>query len=544
MFSNIRGDLFGGITAGIVALPLALAFGVQSGLGATAGLYGAIALGVFAAIFGGTATQISGPTGPITVITSTLVASFIAVRGSVEEALPAIFLCFFLAGMIQVVLGLLKWGRFIEYIPYPVVSGFMTGIGVIIILLQIFPMLGHDTPKNTIEIITDIGVPLQNISWDTVFLSAVTIALAYLFPLLTKAVPATLAALLIGSLIPLFLPLDVALVGDIPSGLPTLQWSIFTGLDAEDFKLIALPALTIAALGAIDTLLTSVVADNLTRTKHNSNQELSGQGIGNMVAALIGGLPGAGATMRTVVNIGSGGKTKLSGVIHGLLLLGVLLGASKYASQIPLAVLAGILTTVGIGIVDRRGIKHIRKVQQSDAIIMIVVMLVTVFIDLLQAVAIGLIIASFLFMKRMSDLSQQRSSMASGELPDNSLKGTQLTITTENKGKYYIKYIDGPLFFGNSMYFQGLGKRIPPDAKALLIRMENVPYIDQSGLYALEEAFRDVESRKVEVFLCGLREQPEFMMRKINLIPNLIEERCLVASVEEFLEKLPERLKP
>lgn len=539
--THIKGDLFGGITAGIVALPLALAFGVQSGVGAEAGLYGAIALGIFAAIFGGTATQISGPTGPITVISSTLVASFIAVKGDLESALAAILLCFFLAGLIQVAMGALRLGQFIKYIPYPVVSGFMTGIGVIIILLQIFPMLGYDTPKQTLDIITGIAEPLRAINWDALLLALATIALVYLFPFITKAVPSTLAALLLGSLIPLVVTLDVKLIGDIPAGLPALRLDMFTGLDIEDLKLILIPSLTIAALGAIDTLLTSVVADNLTKTRHSPNQELVGQGIGNMVAALIGGIPGAGATMRTVVNVSAGGKTKLSGVVHGLLLLAVLLGASKYAAQIPLAVLAGILTTVGIGIVDRRGIRHFRKVQASDAIIMVVVMILTVFVDLLQAVALGLIIASFLFMKKMSDLSQMQTSSKGGGIGTNTDEA-EMTSAGGSKIRYVVKSIDGPLFFGNSNYFQDMSKRIPDGVDAVLLRMERVPYVDQSGIYALETALKEIEDRQIQVFLCGLQTQPDFMMRKIKLIPDTIDEACLVNSTEEFLTRLSKRM--
>ncbi len=542
-FSLSRGDIFGGVTAGIVALPLALAFGVQSGLGAAAGLYGAMALGIFAALFGGTNTQISGPTGPMTVVAATVIASLIAIKGDLATAMPAILLCFFLAGLMQIGMGLLGVGRYIRYIPYPVVSGFMTGIGVIIIILQIFPTLGHTSPGTIIDIVLNVGTPLQDINWHALLLAIIAIIAIYTFPKITKVVPSPLIALIIGSLIPLFIPMDVRIIGDIPTGLPKLHLGLFAAI--SDFPIIILSALTLAALGAIDSLLTSVVADNITRTQHRSNKELTGQGIGNMVAAIIGGIPGAGATMRTMVNIRAGGKTKLSGIIHGLVLLFVLLGLGTLASQIPLAVLSGILITVGIGIIDTRGIKHIRKVTTTDAVVMVIVLLLTVFVDLLQAVAAGLVISSILFMKRMGDLSEQQSESTI----DNNGKDYEALHdeygTPENiRHLVSIKRIIGPLFFGNNEYFQKLSRLMPPERKVLLIDMTEVPYIDQSGLYTLEEIILFLERQHIEVFLLGLQKQPRAMMSNILLIPKLVDESfifqdrdtCLKA-IQQFLLK-------
>ncbi|MBK9257236.1 MAG: SulP family inorganic anion transporter [Saprospiraceae bacterium] len=520
--SAVKGDIFGGITAGIVALPLALAFGVQSGLGAEAGLYGAIGIGIIASIFGGTSTQISGPTGPMTVVSAALVASLIALKGNVETALPLIMLCFIMAGIFQILMGIIKVGQYIKYIPYPVVSGFMTGIGVIIILLQIFPSMGHKSPGTIAEIVSDIDFPFQNIKYDALILTLVTMIVVYIFPKITKVVPSTLVALVLVSLVPVFYPMDIQVIGAIPAGLPKLNFDFMLVL--KDIPLIILAAVTLASLGAIDSLLTSVVADNITRTNHNSNKELIGQGLGNIASSLIGGIPGAGATMRTIVNIGSGGTTRLSGVVHGLVLLLILLGLSKLASQIPIPVLSGILITVGISIIDEKGIKHINKVTRTDAFVMLIVLLLTVFVDLLQAVAAGMIISSIIFIKQMGDITQKQSTptrMNTSE--ENEKLFAEYFVPDELKNYVNIKKINGPLFFGNSEYFVHLSKQIPANTQILLIDLERVPYIDQSGLYALESVILNVEKQGVQVYLLHLQDQPKVMMNNINMIPSLIE---------------------
>ncbi|MGB4841004.1 MAG: SulP family inorganic anion transporter [Saprospiraceae bacterium] len=524
--ANLKGDIFGGVTAGIVALPLALAFGVQSGMGAAAGLYGAIGLGFFAALLGGTNTQVSGPTGPMTVISSAIIALLIAQKGSLEEALPAILLCFILSGILLVVMGVIKVGQYIKYIPYPVVSGFMTGIGVIIIFLQLFPMLGHVSPKTIPDIILNLGDPLSAIHWPSFLLTLLTIAIIYLFPYITKAIPGTLVALVGVTVLSELMNISVNVIGEIPKGFPPIHFNIFNAL--SDFNIILLPAMTLAALGAIDSLLTSVVADNVTKTNHNSNKELIGQGIGNVVAGFIGGLPGAGATMRTLVNIRSGGKTKLSGAIHGIFLLLILLELGSLASRIPLPVLAGILLTVGIGIVDTKGLSHFGKISKSDAFVLVLVLVLTVFVDLLQAVAAGMIISSIIFMKNMGDITQKASSITATQTQKQRQKLLERYHIPQNiRGFVAIKRISGPLFFGNSQYFEQLSKKVSEDIKVLIIDMKRVPYIDQSGLYSLEAIILNLEQKGVEVFFLHLQKQPEVMMRNITLIPNLVEDKFI-----------------
>lgn len=534
-FKHIKGDLFGGITAGIVALPLALAFGVQSGLGAIAGLYGAMILGIIAAVFGGTATQVSGPTGPMTVISAMVIASAIEISGSLQEGMGIIIATFLLAGGFQILFGLVKIGKYIKYIPYPVLSGFMTGIGVIIIMYQIFPLLGHSSSgKSVIEIITGIGGPLSELNWAAVWLTGVTILIIYLFPKVTKAIPSALIALLAATVAAVLMKLDVPVIGDIPAGIPELKIDGLLTIDPVHYWTIIEFAGMLAALGAIDSLLTSVIADNITKTKHNSNQELIGQGIGNMASALIGGLPGAGATMRTVVNVNAGGKTRLSGLIHGLLLVAILLGLGRFAAFIPMSVLAGILITVGIGIIDYKGLRHLQRVPRPDAVILILVLLFTVFGNLVHAVGLGVVLACILFMQRSSDRAEKGTSVKAlvgfdGEQPWDD----ENSVYKEFKDKVYIKHIYGPLFFGFTSRFQELIKELDGGIRVLVIRMGRVPYIDQSGVYAMEEAITDLQAKDVVVLLTSVKSQPLDMLKKIDIVPALVPEMHIFNAFED-----------
>ncbi len=523
--SNLRGDFFGGLTAGVVALPLALAFGVQSGMGAIAGLYGAIMIGMIAAWFGGTPTQISGPTGPMTVVSAAVIAGAIETHGgTLEQAMGSIVAIFLLAGFFQILLGVLKVGQYVRYMPYPVVSGFMSGIGVIIILLQVFPFLGHSSPKKITDIFVRLPDILDQINAASVALAASAIAIIYLFPRLTKVIPSALVALVVLTAISTAMNLDVRVIGDIPEGLPSLHFVTLVEEDLVRPMLIVLPALTLAALGTIDSLLTSIVADNMTKTQHNSNKELVGQGLGNMATALVGGIPGAGATMRTVVNIKSGGKTRLSGVIHSVALILVLIGAGPYASHIPLPVLAGILITVGIGIIDYKGIKHIPHVPKVDSAVMLVVLGLTVFVDLLEAVAVGMVLASVLFMKRMSDIAEDKSAVGSvGSFAQEESWPDEANISDKVREQVYIKHFDGPIFFGFASKFQEMTRALP-QIKVVILRMPRVPYIDQSGLYAIEDAVLALKEKGVIVLITGIQDQPKDMLKNIDLIPDLIPE--------------------
>ena len=535
---TLKGDIFGGITAAVVALPLALAFGVQSGMGAIAGLYGAIVLGFFAALFGGTSTQISGPTGPMTVVSSAIIAGEIAIYGSVEAAIGTIVATFVLAGIFLILMGVLRIGQYIRYMPYPVVSGFMSGIGFIIIIFQIFPFFGMKSPGTIIDVFANMGSINDGINLQAFMLSAVTLAIIYLFPKVTKAVPSTLVALIVLSIVSTVMALNVPIIGDIPKGLPDVHIDTLLNMDWHHPMVLIIPALTLAALGAIDSLLTSVVADNMTKTQHDSNKELIGQGIGNAFAGIIGGLPGAGATMRTVVNIRSGGRTKLSGVIHSIVLVIVLLGAGAYAKLIPLPVLAGILVSVGIGIIDYKGLKHIKDIPRADAVVMILVLILTVFVDLLQAVGVGLVLASLLFMKQMADLAEAKSigntlSNCKTVLPDES------EIPEDLKKKIYVQHFDGPIFFGFVSHFKTIIQDLP-EVKYVIFRMENVPIIDQSGMYAIEDAVLELEQKDIQVLFTGIQVQPKAMLENIGLIPELVPYEDIYENFSDALKALKE----
>lgn len=505
---NWRGDLFGGLTAGIVALPLALAFGVASGLGAAAGLYGAIAVGFLAALFGGTPAQVSGPTGPMTVVVAGLVASMTGQPGWVLATVV-------LAGLLQILFGVLRFGGFIRYMPYPVVSGFMSGIGVIIIGLQLRPLLGLDGASTVLESLKRLAQDLGSVDSTATALGIAAIALVYLSPRILKGVPGTLAALVVTTLAAVVLKLDVPTIGAIPSGLPAFSLPAF---DAAMLGAILMPALVLALLGSIDSLLTSVVADNLSRARHDSDRELIGQGLGNAVAGLFGGIPGAGATMRTVVNIRSGGRTPLSGATHGVVLLAILLGLGSLASRIPLSVLAGILITVGLGIIDDKGLRHFARIPRADALVMVVVLAVTVFVDLIQAVAIGMVMACLIFVKRLSDMPPgsvvpledlERPWLSGLALPHEACKGI------------HVMHLEGSLFFGNvSPLREMLGKF--DGAKVAVIRMKRTPFLDQSGAYALSDFALDLADRGVTVYLTEVPEQPRQILHLTGIAPGEI----------------------
>ena len=539
-FNNLRGDVFGGITAGIVALPLALAFGVQSGAGPVAGLYGAIVLGIFAATFGGTSSQVSGPTGPMTVVAALVVIKAIEEYGSLEAGMGFIICIFLLAGVVQILFGVLKLGTYIKYIPYPVVSGFMSGIGGIIILLQIYPFFGQTSPKKVLDVITNIVDVIPIINWEAMIIASSTIAIIYLFPKITKAIPSTLVALISMTIVTTFIGLEVPVIGTIPSSLPELKIGAIASIHTSDITLIIELALTLALLGAIDSLLTSVIADNITKTKHHSNRELVGQGIGNIMASCIGGLPGAGATMRTLVNINAGGQTPLSGVIHGVLLLAILLGLGNYAQEIPIPVLAGILITVGVGIIDYKGFRHIKSVPRTDAVVMLIVLGMTMFVDLIQAVAVGLILSSILFMKQMSD--QLGSEVKILPIKENCRQWWKENIPDSIADKIYVKHFPGPIFFGFAPALQAMAESLP-DIRVVIFRMMDVPNIDQTGLYALEEVVLSLEKRNIAVVITGLQKQPYRMLQRINMVPGLIPENYIFDEIEDCIQWLGEELR-
>lgn len=517
-----------------------------------------------------------------------------------------------MAGVIQIGLGVVGLGKYIKFMPYPVVSGFMTAIGVIILVTQLLPAIGYypaeDQPyvekfrpfaeetllqsilkeeagegimvlqdfKETInraERITpeDINIEsktlatanasgvvgtikvlpraLANINWIELLLALSTIIIVYGFKRITTKVPSTLVALLVVSVTAYILQLQNLItyrpIPPIPSGIPLPRFEIITGFNFSHIQPYIFSALTLAMLGAIDSLLTSVVADNLTKTKHNPNKELMGQGIGNSIASLFGGLPGAGATIRTVVNINAGGKTRLSGMISGLLLLVILLALGPVASQIPAAVLAGILITVGIGVMDYKGLKSLRSWSRYEIVIMLVVLVLSVVWNLVYAVGIGLVIAALMFMKKMGDVTSAKSRVSPVQdvIKEERYWSDELDFPEKLKEEVFIKHVEGPLFFGYTTEFLNLARQVPPTASHVVIRLDRTPYIDQSGLFTLEDVILELERDNIQVLLVGVNVQPKARMEGIDIIPNLISEEHIFEDFDACLRYIKSNVK-
>jgi sulfate permease, SulP family len=533
--NTFRGDFFGGLTAGVVALPLALAFGVASGFGATAGLYGAIAVGLFAALFGGTPSQISGPTGPMTVIVAAAVTSL---NGNLQAILAVVLI----AGVLQILFGAIKVGIFVRYIPYPVISGFMSGIGVIIILIQLHPLLGAPGVSSPLDAILRLPNALVDVRLASLFLAGVSMVLVFFTPKrITRFIPSPLVALLGGTFLSLLIGLPVATIGDIPSGVPDIALPWFS---VELLPKIMPLALALAVLGTIDSLLTSVVADSMTKSRHNSNRELVGQGIGNIAASLIGGLPGAGATMRTVVNIKSGGVTRVSGIVHSLFLITVLLGLGRYAALIPLPVLAGILMKVGTDILDYRFLRLIKRVPRPDLTVMLTVFVITVFVDLIFAVGVGVTLASLMITYRISRQSQ----IAVEGVPHQPWhRDLEKSLEEETDFRIRTLSVMGAFFFGTTAKMQEQVSKLI-GTQVVIINCLDVPFMDLSGIFALSEMIDRLKNEGIKPILVvregeGIRRQMVAMGYSDHLAPDGIQTDYNVALqlAWEYLEEEVDR---
>lgn len=524
-FNNVRGDIFGGLTAAVVALPLALAMGVASGAGPIAGIYGAIFVGFFAAIFGGTPAQVSGPTGPMTVVMALIFTQYTSLfPGNPEMGAALAFTVVMMGGVFQIIFGLLRVGKFIEFVPHPVVSGFMSGIGVIIILIQIGPLLGQATPAKPLSAVQMLPEFFNNIHNASLFLGLIALVIVYgvpkFTPKLNKMIPSPLLALIIGTTAYMLLMKESGspILGDIPTGFPSPQ---LPAMMLQYLPDMIKSALILAALGAIDSLLTSLVADSITRTYHKSDRELIGQGIGNTIAGIFGGLPGAGATMRTVVNVKAGGLTPISGALHAVILLVIVLGGGALASNIPKAVLAGILVKVGTDIIDWDYLKRINTAPKAGVVLMTTVLLMTVFIDLIMAVATGMVMAAMIFMKRMSDL--QSNSAVAINLPteESPLNEKEKTILNEAQGRIVLYYMEGPLSFGAA---KSMVRRLAhfKEYDALVLDLSGVPAVDFTSAMALQDMINDTLAENERyVFMVGLRPTVQTFLEKQRVLDRI-----------------------
>lgn len=527
-FRNVKGDIFGGITAAVIALPMALTFGVASGAGASAGLWGAILVGFFAALFGGTPTLISEPTGPMTVVMTAVIAGLTAANP--ENGMAMAFTVVMLAGVFQIIFGILKLGRYVTMMPYTVISGFMSGIGVILIILQTAPFLGQASPKGgVIGTIQNLPQLIANINPLETLLAILTIAILFLCPRqIKKNFPPQLIALIVGTLITTLFLGDAGIntIGEISVGLPSLQVPTFS---PDQLRTMVADALVLGMLGCIDALLTSLVADSLTRSEHSSNKELIGQGIGNLVSGLFGGIAGAGATMGTVVNIQAGGRTAVSGLTRALILLVVVLGLSQYLTGIPTAVLAGIAFKVGINIVDWGFLKRAHKISPKAAFIMYGVIALTVFVDLIMAVGVGVFVANILTIERLSNHRADSVKAVTYDDEEIELNSEQKELLEKANGRVLLFYLSGPMIFGVAKAISR-EHNLMNDYQALVLDLSEVPILGVTSALALENAIEEAVEKGRQVYLVGLQGQAERRLRKLGVMEkvpstNIINDR-------------------
>lgn len=510
---HLRGDFFGGLTAAIVALPLALAFGVAAGAGPVAGLYGAICVGFFAALFGGTPAQVSGPTGPMTVVMAAVFTHYTSLDPQTGPALA--FTVVMLSGLFQILFGLFRLGQFITLMPFPVISGFMNGIGTIIILMQLPAFFGGEKQPDVLAVLQHLPDLLVQAQPITVALGVMTLALLFGMPKgWQRWLPAPLLALLLGTFCVWQLNLTVDVIGPIPSGLPSFHWPTISLPLLSD---MLVSALMLATLGAIDSLLTSLVADNLTKTQHRSERELVGQGLGNLLAGLVGGLPGAGATMRTVINIRSGGRTPLSGMLHSLVLLLVVLGAGSAAAQIPLAVLAGLLIKVGLDIIDWRFLCRLHRAPVFVIVLMLTVWALTVSVDLIVAVGVGVFLANIYTVKRLTDTQVQTLRVIQHNPSEHiNLSPAESTLLQNAQGRVLLYQLNGPLSYAVA---KSLSNKLVAyqGYQVLVLDFSNVPHMDVSTALALEDVVVDAHLAARQVLFCGVTADVERLLSKLQV---------------------------
>ena len=532
---NVRGDVFGGVTAAVIALPMALAFGVASGAGAEAGLYGAILIGLFAALFGGSPTLISEPTGPMTVVFTAVIAKLIA--SDPQNGMAMAFTVVIMAGMFQILFGVMKLGKYVTLMPYTVVSGFMSGIGFILILLQLGPVLGQAAPSGgVIGVVQNLPDLIAGIQADEAMLGLLTLAILFFMPVkLKRYLPPQLIALILCTVLSVILMGmdDIRRIGEIPTGLPSLQMPYFS---VEQWQIMLIDAIVLGMLGCIDALLTSVVADSITRQQHKSDKELIGQGIGNMMSGLFGGLPGAGATMGTVVSIQAGARTALSGVVRAGILIIVIMWAAGLTAVIPLAVLAGIAIKVGFDIIDWGYLKRAHRISRKGAIISYSVTALTVFVDLIAAVGIGLFVANIMTVTRLSELQADDVKVVDDpDKTDLDLTDKERELLKQHIGELLLFHLKGTMIFGTSRAISRKNSEIE-GCNSLIVDISEVNHLGVSAALSLEEAILDMKSAGRSVYIVYKEAQPLDRLRNLGLIEVLSEEK-VVTDRELAIEK-------
>ena len=534
---NIKGDIVAGITVGIIALPLALAFGEISQLGPIAGVWGAIAGGIVGGFFGGCLVGVSGPTAPKAAQIAAYM-SFFVIGSTNDPDLVAAFSIIFLSGIILVIISFARISHFIHYTPYPVVAGFMCGIGVIVILTQLNAFVGLEVKKSIHDVIINLSNTINNANIEALYVSLPSLAILFLWPFLGKKysilnkIPAPLTALLVGSCVAQIFNLDIPYIGDKMGNTDANQiFSIYLPDLSRTISFLS-PAFALAALAVLDSLLSCKVADNITGKRHSSDRETFGQGMANIAAGLLGGVTTATATMRTVANIKFGGKTPLASIVHGLTLMAVLLGLGFLVAKIPTACLAAILFKVGIEILDYRIIPVINKLPIKDLIIFCMVLFITVYEDLMVAITIGIIFAVFSSIKDLKNIFKEKNIFALVDFSDsNYAKG--LDSNEINRSNIKILKLEGALFFGSVEKLIKSFNRIPND-NPVIIDMKEVPNVDLSGIFGLEDLIKLSQSQNRNVAITNANEEIRNNLIALKFVENIGSENIGKTPVEFF----------
>ena len=534
---NIKGDIVAGITVGIIALPLALAFGEISQLGPIAGVWGAIAGGIVGGFFGGCLVGVSGPTAPKAAQIAAYM-SFFVIGSTNDPDLVAAFSIIFLSGVILVIISFARISHFIHYTPYPVVAGFMCGIGVIVILTQLNAFVGLEVKKSIHDVIINLSNTINNANIEALYVSLPSLAILFLWPFLGKKysilnkIPAPLTALLVGTCVAQIFNLDIPYIGDKMDNTDANQiFSIYIPDLSRTISFLS-PAFALAALAVLDSLLSCKVADNITGKRHSSDRETFGQGMANIAAGLLGGVTTATATMRTVANIKFGGKTPLASIVHGLTLMAVLLGLGFLVAKIPTACLAAILFKVGIEILDYRIIPVINKLPTKDLIIFCMVLFITVYEDLMVAITIGVIFAVLSSIKDLKNIFKEKNVFAFVDFSDSDYaKG--LDANEMNHSNIKILKLKGSLFFGSVEKLIRSFNRIPND-NPVIIDMEQVPSIDLSGIFGLEDLIKLSQSQNRNVAITNANEKIRNNLIALKFVENIGSENISETPVEFF----------
>lgn len=529
-------DAISGVIVGIVALPLAIAFAIASGVSPEKGLITAVIAGFIISFLGGSRVQIGGPTG----------AFIIIVYGIIQKyGMDGLMIATIMAGIFLVLMGFLKLGTLIKFIPLPIITGFTSGIALIIFTTQIKDLFGlqiENIPADFVEKIPVLFGNLNLLNPATTAISALSLFIIIIFPRITKKIPGTFVALIVGTLVVYFFNLNVETIstkfGVISSAIPPLTFPVIT---YERVAGLISPAFTIALLGAIESLLSAVVADGMTGNRHRSNMELIAQGTANIITPLFGGIPATGAIARTVTNIKNGGKTPVAGLIHAVVLLLIMLFFGKYAGMIPLCVLGAILAVVAYNMSEWREFKAQLKMPKSDVIVLLTTFFLTVVFDLTVAIEIGMVLSAFLFMRRMAAvtnmgiLTREFEENQVEEYGDNSIAGKDIP-------KYVLIYeVNGPFFFGAASKFKEAARIIEDRVKVFIMRLRNVPAIDSTGITTIEDFYEDCQKNKITLVLSGIHAQPLFAAEKAGLLEKIGIDNCC-GNIDDALNRAREIL--